>query len=56
MPEKHLNKLGFTYSTSGPFTRNKERIEKFIATVNTDFIYKNELNKVYFQHNINQKI
>ena len=38
MPEMHLKQLGFTYSACGPFTRNKERIEKFIQTGNTDFI------------------
>ena len=28
MPELHLKQPGFTYSACGPFTRNKERIEK----------------------------
>ena len=41
MPEVHLKQLGFTYSACGPFTKNKERIEKFMQTGNTDFIYKN---------------
>ena len=40
MPEMYLKQSGFTYSTCGPFTRNKERIEKFMQTGNTDFIYK----------------
>ena len=31
-PEMHLKQLGFTYSACGPFTRNKERIEKFMQT------------------------
>ena len=44
MPEMHLKQLEFTYSACGPFTRNKKRIEKFMARGNTDFIYKNELN------------
>ena len=30
----------------------KERIEKFMQTGNTDFIYKNELNKACFQHDM----
>ena len=30
MPELHLKQPGFTYSACGPFTRKKERIEKFI--------------------------
>ena len=47
-----LKQPGFTYSACGPFTKNKERIEKFMQTGNTDFIYKNELDKACFQHNI----
>ena len=52
MPEMHLKQRGFTYSACGPFTKNKERIEKFMQTGNTDFIYKNELDKACFQHDI----
>ena len=51
MPEIHLKQPGFTYSACDPFTKNKGRIEKFMQTGNTDFIYKNELDKVCFQHN-----
>ena len=50
MPEMHLKQPGFTYSACGPFTKNKERIEKFMQTGNTDFIYKNELDRACFQH------
>ena len=28
MPEMHLKQPGFTYSACGPFTKNKERIQK----------------------------
>ena len=52
MPEMHLKQPGFTYSACGPFTKNKERIEKFMQTGNTDFIYKNELDKACFQHDM----
>ena len=52
MPEMHLKQPGFTYSASGPFTKSKERIEKFMQTGNTDFIYRNELDKACFQHDI----
>ena len=38
MPEIHLKEPGFTYSACGPFTKKKERIEKFMQTGNTDFI------------------
>ena len=52
MPEMYLKQPGFTYSACGPFTKNKERIEKFMQTGNTDFIYKNELDKACFQHDM----
>ena len=52
MSEMHLKQPGFTYSACGPFTKNKERIEKFIQTGNTDFIYRNELDKACFQHDM----
>ena len=51
IPEMHLKQLGFTYSACGLFTRNKERIEKFMLTGNPDFIYRNELDKACFQYN-----
>ena len=50
MSEMHLKQPGFTYSACGPFTKTKERIEKFIQTGNTNFIYKNELDKACCQH------
>ena len=50
MPEMHLKQPGFTYNACVPFTKNKERIEKFMQTGNTDFVYKNELVKACFQH------
>ena len=52
MPEMHLKQPGFTYSVCGPFTKNKERIQKFNETGNTDYIYKNELDKACFQHDM----
>ena len=48
MPEMHLKEPGFTYSACGTFTKNKERIEQFMKTGNTDSIYKNELDKACF--------
>ena len=45
MPEMHLKQPCFTCSACGPLTKNKERIEKFVQTGNTDFIYRNELDK-----------
>ena len=52
MPEMHLKQSGFTYSACGPFTKSKKRIEKFMQTGNTHFIYKNELDKACFQHDM----
>ena len=52
MPEMHLKQPGFTYSACGPFTKNKERIEKFMQTGNTDVHYRNELDKACFQHDV----
>ena len=52
MPEMHLKQPGLTYSACGPFTRNKERIAKFMQTENTDFIYRNELDEACFQNNM----
>ena len=42
MAEMHLRQPGFTYSACGLFTKNKERIDKFMRSGNTVFIYKNE--------------
>ena len=52
MPKMHLKQPGLTYSVCGPFTKNKEKIEKFMQTGNTNFIHKNELDKACFQHDI----
>ena len=48
----HLRQPGFTYSAFGPFTRNKQRIQKFMQTGDTYYIYKNELDKACFQHDM----
>ena len=52
MPEMHLKQPGFAYSTCGPFTNNKERIQKFKETGDTDYIYENELDKACFQQDM----
>ena len=53
MPEIHLKQPGFTYSACGPFTKKKQRIEKFMQTGNINlFIYENELDKACFQHDM----
>ena len=50
MPEMHLKPAGFTCSACRPFTKNKERIQKFKEIGETNYIYKNELDKACFQH------
>ena len=52
MPEMHLKQPRVTYSACGPFTKNKERIQKFKETGDASYIYKNELDKGCFQHDI----
>ena len=52
MPEMHLRQPGFTYSACGPFTKNKERTQKFKETGDTSYIYKNELDKACFQYDM----
>ena len=51
-PEMHLKQPGFTDSACRPFTKNKKRIQKFKGTGDTSFIYKNELDKACFQHDM----
>ena len=52
IPEMHLKQPGFTYSACGSFTKNKERIKKFKETGDKSHIYKNELDKACFQHDM----
>ena len=42
--EMHLKQPGFT--------KNKERIQKFKETVDTKYIYRSELDKACFQHDM----
>ena len=50
MPEMDLRQPQFTYSACGPFTKHKQRIQKFKETGDTNYIYKNELDKACFAH------
>ena len=58
MPQIHLkqptslNKSGFTYNASGLFTKSKERLIKFIQTGNAIYVYRNDLDKACFQHDM----
>ena len=50
MPEIHLRQPQFTYSACGPFTKNKERIQKFKAfsTETQGILIKNNYIKLVF--------
>ena len=52
MPEMYLKQPGFTYSACEPFTKNKDRTQKFKETGDTKYIYRNELNEACFQHDM----
>ena len=52
MPEMHFKQPGFTSSACETFTIYKERIQKFKETGDTSYIYKNELDKAWFQHDM----
>ena len=52
MHEMDLKQPGFIYIACGPSTKNKERIQKFKETGDTNYIYKNELDKACFQHDM----
>ena len=51
MLDIHLKQLGFTYSSCGSFSKNKERIQIFKETWNACFICK-KLDKACFQHDM----
>ena len=48
MSEIHLRQPQFTYSAYGAFTKHEQRIQKFKQTGDTNYIYKNELDKACF--------
>ena len=50
MPEIHLRQPQFTYSACRPFTKHEQRIQKFKETGDTNYVYKNELDKACFVH------
>ena len=50
MPKLHLRQPGFSYSVCEPFTKHRERIQRFRETGNLNHIYKIKLDKVCFAH------
>ena len=47
MPEMHLRQPGFTYSACGPFTKNRERIQKFKERGDSRYIYQKDFSTSY---------
>ena len=52
MSELFLRQPGFTYEAWGPFTEQSERIKKFKEIGDLNHIYKNELDKACFAHDV----
>ena len=52
MPELHSKQPEFAYSARGAFTKHRERIQKFRETVNLKRLYRNELDKACFAHDV----
>ena len=43
---------GFTYNACGPFTKNKEQLQKFKEKGDSKYIYQNELDKTCCQRDM----
>ena len=53
MPELHLvDPIVKNYSACGPFTKHTQRIQDFLNTGKLRYIYKNDLDKACFQHDM----
>lgn len=52
MPGMHSRQPGFRYSSCEPFTKHKERIQKFKDIWDSIYIYQQELEKACFQHDM----
>ena len=48
----HLRQSGFTYSACGSLTKNKERMQNFKETGDSQYIYQKRLDKACFQHDM----
>ena len=52
MPKMHLRQPSITYRACGPSTNNRERIQKFQERGDSRYIYQNELDRAWFQHDM----
>ena len=48
----HLKEAGFIYSACGPFPKQREKNQNFRETGNLTHLYKNELDKACFPHDV----
>ena len=56
MPELHLvDPIVKKYSACGPSTKHTQRIQDFLNTDKLSYIYKNDLDKACFQHDMAHK-
>ena len=55
MLEMHLRQPGFTYSACGPFTKNKEKIQKLKVTRDSTYICKTKLDQAWNQHDLTNR-
>ena len=53
MPELHLvDPMVKKYSACGLFTKHTKIIQDFLNTGKLDYVYKNDLDKTFFQHDM----
>ena len=52
MAEMHLRQPQFVYLACDPFTRHKESVKEFKPTGDTRSLYRNELDKGCFKHDV----
>ena len=52
MKELHLKQPGFIYGDCGPFTKHRERIYKFRERSNLKHLYRNEIDRGCFAHEL----
>ena len=52
MSELLLKQPGFTYSACKPFTKHRKGIQKIRETGNLKYLYRNELEKACFAHDV----
>ena len=53
MPELHLvDPIVKKYSACGPFIKHTQRTQDFLNTSKLSYIYKNDFDKAYLQHDM----